>query len=152
MTTALIAVGLALVAVAVAALLARRRPRPMAPPPNWHVPTSIDRRDFPRPEAPWLVLAFTSATCQTCAAAWTRVRPLGSDDVAVAEVESQRDARLHERYGIDAVPLVLVADAQGAVQAHYLGPFTATDLWGTVAELREPGTLPPGCGHGSAPA
>ena len=152
MTTVLIAVGLAVAAVAVAAVLARRRPGPPAPPPNWHVPTAVDRRDFPRPDAPWLALAITTAPCATCAAAWTRVQPLASGDVAVVEVESRRDAKLHERYHIDAVPLVLVADAEGTVRVHYLGAFTATDLWGALAELRQPGSVPPSCAHGDAPA
>lgn len=30
------------------------------------LPTQIDRADFVRPDAQWIVLAFTSATCTTC--------------------------------------------------------------------------------------
>jgi len=56
--------------------------------------------------------------------------------VAVQEVEVRRDRGLHQRYEIDAVPLVVVADRTGAVRAHHLGPTTAADLWGTLAELR----------------
>jgi hypothetical protein len=43
------------------------------------------------------------------------------------------------------VPLVLIADAEGVVQRHFLGPVTATDLWAAVAELREPGSTPGPC-------
>jgi hypothetical protein len=51
------------------------------------------------------------------------------------------------------VPAVVVADAEGVAQASFLGAVTATDLWATVAELREPGSVPDGCDHhGSAPA
>jgi hypothetical protein len=134
-----------LAALAVAEYLRRRRVAPLAPPVNWHVPTTLQREDFARPEAPWLVAAFTSATCDTCAAAWARVGPLASDQVAVDQVEAKAQRKTHERYRIDAVPLVVVADAQGAVRAHFMGPFTATDLWGALAELREPGSVPPGC-------
>jgi hypothetical protein len=38
-----------------------------------------------------------------------------------------------------------VADAEGAVRASFVGPATATDLWAAVAELRDPGSVPPGC-------
>ena len=45
---------------------------------------------------------------------------------------------------------MVVGDADGVVRATFLGPVTATDLWATVAELREPGTLPAGgCEHGA---
>jgi hypothetical protein len=47
---------------------------------------------------------------------------------------------------------VVVADAAGVVRAGFVGPPTATDLWATVAELREPGAVPPGCDHGVDPA
>ena len=29
-------------------------------------PTQLDRADFPRPEVPWLVVLFTSSTCESC--------------------------------------------------------------------------------------
>lgn len=149
-TVLLIAVVSALLAVAVAAFLQRRKRAPLEAPANWHVPPTLRREDFERPDAPWLVVAFTSSTCDSCAAAWQRVSPLGSEQVAVEEVEARAKRRLHERYRIDAVPLVVVADAEGAVRAQFLGPFTATDLWGALAELRHPGSVPPGCAPGGS--
>lgn len=148
MTTVLIAVSLGVLALGVAAFLQRRRPRPLAPPPSWHVPTSLQRDDFARPEAPWLVVAFTSATCTSCSAAWARASQLESDDVAVEQVEAKAQRKLHERYRIDTVPLVVVVDAEGATRAQFVGPFTASDLWGALAELRRPGSVPPGCAPG----
>jgi hypothetical protein len=142
---------LALVAVAVAAaVVIERRRRPDAPTNVGHTLLDrLDRRDFPRPEAGWLVAVFTSATCSTCAGVWEKARLLAGDDVAVHEAEAGRARDLHDRYRITAVPAVVIADATGAVRATFLGPVTATDLWATVAELREPGTLPPGgCDHG----
>jgi hypothetical protein len=144
---------LALVAVAIGvAVVLERRRRPPAPTNVGHtLPNHLDRRDFDRPEAPWLVAVFTSATCDTCAGVWDKARLLASDDVAVHEVEVNADRRLHDRYRITAVPAVVVADAGGVVRSTFLGPTTATDLWATVAELREPGTLPAeGCDHGVA--
>ena len=63
--------------------VARRR-RPDAPTqPARSVPTQLDRADFARPDAPWLVAVFTSATCHTCADVVAKAEVLASDDVAV---------------------------------------------------------------------
>jgi hypothetical protein len=146
---------LVLVAVAVAAaVVIERRRRPDAPTNVGHtLPDHLDRRDFARPEAPWLVAVFTSANCSTCAGVWDKAQLLASDDVAVHEAEVGAARDLHARYRVTAVPAVVIGDASGAVRATFLGPVTATDLWATVAELREPGTLPAeGCDHGAGEA
>ncbi|MBW3612047.1 MAG: glutaredoxin [Actinobacteria bacterium] len=123
-------------AVMVAVVLDRRRPD--APTQaRWAVPSQLDRADFARPEAPWLVALFTSATCDSCAQVVAKAGPLESPDVAVQEVEFAARADLHRRYGIDAVPCIVVADAEGVVRASHIGPATATDLWATLAEVRE---------------
>jgi hypothetical protein len=141
---ALTALVLAVVVLAVAALVQRRR-RPDAPVrTGYAVPQQVDRADFARPDAPWLVAVFTSATCDSCAGVWDRARHLDSAEVVVQEVEVATRKDLHDRYAIEAVPLVLVADLEGVVRQSYLGPVTATDLWAAVAELREPGSTP-GC-------
>ena len=69
-------VVLAVVAV-VAAYVVQRRQAPAAPTPTgYNVPDHVDRADFARPEAPWLVAVFTSATCSTCAGTWEKARLL----------------------------------------------------------------------------
>lgn len=139
-----------LLAVAgVAALVLQRRSRTDAPTQQrYAVPAQLDRADFTEPTRSWLVVAFTSATCDTCADLTMKVAALRSDDVAVEVVEVGADPARHERYAIDAVPTLLVADGAGVVHASFVGPVTATDLWATVAELREPGSVPEGCNHG----
>jgi len=142
----LLLVVVAAAASVVAALVQRRGPdAPVRT--GWTVPDQLDRADFARPEVPWLVAVFTSATCQSCAAVLERARPLDSSEVAVVEVEVGTDAVVHERYQIDAVPLVVIADAAGVTRAHHLGPVSATHLWGSLAEVREPGSTPEGCGN-----
>ena len=141
----LVAVGLAVVALVVAAVV-RRRQRPDAPVrTGYAVPDQVDRADFVRPDAPWLVAVFTSATCGTCQGVWERAQPLASDAVALQELEYGADRGLHDRYGIEAVPTTLVIDARGVVASSFIGPVTATDLWAAVAEAREPGSTPEGC-------
>lgn len=136
MDRVLIAAAIIVVAVAVA-LVARRR-RPDAPTqPTRAVPTQLDRDDFDRPDAPWLVAVFTSATCDGCADVVAKAAVLASDDVAVVSAEWQTRKDLHERYRIDAVPLLVIADASGVVRRSFAGPVSATDLWAAVAAARE---------------
>jgi hypothetical protein len=131
-----VAVVLVALAVTVAVVLERRRPD--APTQaRWAVPSQLDRADFTRPETPWLVAVFTSATCDSCAQVMARARPLESSEVALQEVEFTGQRDLHRRYGIDAVPCIVVADSEGVVRATHIGPATATDLWATLAEVRD---------------
>ena len=46
---------------------------------------------------------------------------------------------LHRRYGIEAVPTVVIADAEGVVRSSFVGPPVATQLWAAMAEAREEG-------------
>ena len=147
MDRVLLTVAIVLVAVAVAVVLQRRRPD--APTQSaWTVPAQLDRRDFVRPDADWLVAVFTSATCETCATVKDKVALLESSAVAVQNAEAVADKALHDRYGIDAVPTLVIADREGVVAASFVGPVSAADLWATMADLREPGSVPPGCDHG----
>ncbi|MCU0270881.1 MAG: thioredoxin family protein [Acidimicrobiales bacterium] len=130
----------ALVAVAVlAAFVLRRRATPDAPTRGtaWTVPAQLDRRDFASPESPWLVVVFTSATCDTCRGVVDKAGPLASAAVAVQEVELQHEPGLHERYGIDAVPTLVLADGDGVVRASHVGPVSASELWSTLAAVRD---------------
>ena len=132
----MIAVVLIALAMAVAVVLERRRPD--APTQaRWAVPSQLDRDDFARPDAAWLVAVFTSATCDSCAQVVAKAGPLESPEVALQEVEFADRGDLHRRYGIDAVPCIVVADAEGVVRASHVGPATATDLWATLAEVRD---------------
>jgi Thioredoxin len=133
MTRVLLAAGLAVVAVVVAAV-ARRRSSVDAPSqPAWAAPAQLDRADFDRPDAPQLVVVFSSATCSTCASMVTKAEALSSRSVAVQEVEVTARPDLHARYGIEAVPITVVADAEGVVRASFVGPASAADLWAALA-------------------
>jgi hypothetical protein len=145
-----VAVGVVVLAAAlvVSAILQRRsRPDPPTQPRQYAVPAQLDRADFTRPEAPWLVVVFSSATCGSCAAVWERVAVLECADVAVENLEAVTDRDRHGRYGVEAVPMVVVAGADGVVRASFLGLPTVADLWAAVAELREPGSTPAACDH-----
>lgn len=135
----LLAVALVVVVAAVALVL-RRRTRPDAPTqPRAAAPQQLDRADFDRADAEWLVAVFSSATCSTCADVVRKAAVLETADVAVQDVEYTARRDLHRRYSIDAVPIVVIADRAGVVQRSFVGPVTATDLWAAVAACREPG-------------
>jgi len=135
----------AAVLVLVAGVIAWRLRAQETPDPvraSGEVPRQLHRADFPRADAPWLVVVFSSATCEGCAAIAAKVAVLDSADVATCEVEYGADRALHDRYAIDSVPLVVVADREGITRAAFLGPTSATDLWAALAELRSPGSTP----------
>ncbi|HEV7862960.1 MAG TPA: thioredoxin family protein [Acidimicrobiia bacterium] len=130
-------VALVVVAVAVVAarLLERRRP---APPTRdaYPVPAQLDRLDFPRPDAPWLLVLFSSRTCDSCGPMATRVTALESDTVATIDVEAVDDKELHRRYRIEGVPMVVLADAEGVVRAGFVGSVDTWELEGALADAR----------------
>jgi hypothetical protein len=142
MERVVIALAIVVVVVAIAAVVRRRRPADPPTQRRYEVPSQLDRADFARPGAPWLVVVFTSSTCDMCQSIVGKARVLESDEVAVQEVEFSADRDLHRRYGIDAVPAVLMCGADGVTRQSFLGPVTATDLWAAMAEVREPGSTP----------
>lgn len=133
----MLVIVLATAAALVAAVLRARTTADAPTRPTWAVPDHLDRREFERPEAPWLVAVFSSSTCSACRSTWDKVSVLASADVAAQDVEAGADAELHRRYGIDAVPLVLIAGPDGAVRAHFLGEPSTAELWATVAQVRD---------------
>jgi hypothetical protein len=141
--TARLVLAAALIAAAlvVAWLLQRRRPSPPVR-DVYPVPRQLDRADFPRAEAPWLVALFSSTTCESCAGLAGKLTVLDSPAVAACDIEFHARPDLHRRYEISGIPTTLVADAQGVVRAAFVGSVTATDLWAAVAEARAPGSTP----------
>ena len=130
--------------VAVAAIVAlivgwwAQRQRPDRPVTTSHtLPDQIDRSEFADPGADWLVVVFTSATCDSCARVWQSAQLLATPGVAVQNVEATRDAELHRRYEITAVPSVVIADRDGVSRRSFLGPPSSSDLWAAMTELRQ---------------
>jgi hypothetical protein len=129
-------VALIAVALAVAAVIRRRQPDAPIGAGDWEVPAQLDRTDFVEPEKPWLVAVFTSNTCDSCEKATAKASVVAGESVAYEVVPWQERKALHERYGVDVVPMILVADREGVVQRSFIGVPSATDLWAAVAEAR----------------
>jgi hypothetical protein len=128
--------GIVVAAGLVAVLLERRRVRRPAPiPAHESAPRQVDRADFARPTASWLVLLFSSQSCESCAAMAERIAPLESDAVAVDDVDYADHRDLHEKYRIEAVPVVGVYDALGVARFRFAGPVPAEHIWSAVHAL-----------------
>jgi hypothetical protein len=141
MTQLLVAAGVVAVALGVAAVLRHRRS--LDPPTQvvYRFPQQLDPADLGGSQ-PWKVVVFSSATCATCADISRKAAVLASDHVEVIDIEFAARKDLHEKYGIDAVPIVVVADERGVVHRGFVGPVSATDLWAAVADARSPGSSP----------
>jgi len=140
-------VGIFVVVAVAAGMVAwwLRRRTPQGPPRDaFPVPRQLARPDFPRPEAPWLVTYFSSDTCASCQGLGPKVAVLESDEVATCELDFASQRELHDRYEIAAIPMILIADADGVVLRAFVGSTSATDLWAALAECREPGSTPEG--------
>ena len=133
---------LILATVGAVALVMRRRPPEPPPRDVFPVPKQLDRGDFRRHEAPWLVVLFSSATCDSCQGLDVKLEPLESSDVAICIADAEHFGELQRRYELAAIPTTLVADHEGVVRRAFVGAFTATDMWAAVAELRDPGSTP----------
>jgi hypothetical protein len=141
----LLTVAVAIIVALIVAWFLQRRRNDAPTQGGFELPVQLDRSDFASPDAPWLVVVFTSATCGTCNDVATKAEVLSSHDVSVVRVDYTTDPQMHARYKIEAVPALVVADAAGVVRAGFLGPVKAQDLWAAVAECREPGSSPGSC-------
>ena len=89
--------------------------------PKNSLPIQIDRKDFNQPEISQLVVLFSSQTCDSCNKVRELIRSIPVDSVCIQEVQFPKQRNIHERYGIDSVPIILVANADGVVIWSYAG-------------------------------
>lgn len=135
----LLAIALVAVVAVVANVVRRRREADPPTQVRGEIPAQLDRDDFDG--SGWLVAVFTSASCSTCADVVRKAEVVRSAEVTVMNASFQEHRTLHERYDIDAVPCLVIADGDGVVHAGFLGPVTATDLWAAIANARAPGSI-----------
>jgi hypothetical protein len=131
----LIVFGTAILAMGVGTFVKRRGEASPTQVGHLH-PTQLDRSDFDDSRE-WLAVAFTSATCNTCADVENKLRVLESRNVGVRVVEYGAQRDLHRKYAIDSVPCTVFADSHGVVRAGFVGPVSATDLWAALARVRD---------------
>ncbi len=120
--------------------LRKRKPDAPAQIPG-AMPYQLSRGDFDGPQKNWLVAVFTSSTCDACRDVATKASVLESGEVSVQIIDFAEMRDLHERYQIDSVPTMVIADKDGVVRFATVGPVTATDLWAALAKCRDPKVL-----------
>lgn len=100
---------------------------------RWATPTLLSRSDFPQPETPWLLAVFVADNCRSCDKVRSQLLRFQNADTAgttannIAVVEISQPELL-DRYGIDAVPTVVLADAVGKVSFSHTGPLNRAAL------------------------
>lgn len=104
-----------------------RRPRI-----RWAAPTLLARSDFPHPETPWLLAVFVADNCRSCDKVQSQLLRFQGDHTAVVEISQPE---LLDRYGVDAVPTVVLADAVGKVSFSHTGPLNRTSLASIASAL-----------------
>lgn len=120
MSTVVIVAAAALGAALVSLVVSRRRPdAPTSP--EFAVPQQLDRADFESPDSDWLLILFSSKTCMSCIDAAEVLDPIDLPDVAVQELQVENHRSTHDRYAIDAVPTLVLADREGVVRWSFLG-------------------------------
>jgi hypothetical protein len=141
----LVALAVLVAAVVLSRRFERRRP---APPirDTYPVPAQLDRSDFPRPQAPWLIVLFSSSDCDSCVPMAAKVAAMECEAVATCEMEVGDRPDIHRRYQIEGVPMVVVADAEGVTRAAFVGSASAAELWAAVAQARGSEVAGPGAG------
>lgn len=138
MERVLIAAAIIVIALVVAYLAQRRRSDPPTQAtPVRSLPQQLDRADFAFPASTYLVVVFSSDTCDACSAVLDTVEAIRADDVAVQNVSWQADKILHGRYEIDTVPATVVAGPDGAVGAAFLGQMPQGELIEAMQAFRD---------------
>ena len=89
--------------------------------PQFAAPQQLDRGDFDQPHTPWLLALFSSETCLSCHDARDVLADVTFSSVVVQDLPVESQKATHVRYGVDAVPIVTLADSDGVVRWSWLG-------------------------------
>ena len=95
---------------------------------GWSIPGHLSREDFGFLNEPWLVVIFSAESCETCKPVVTESMQLTSLGIAIQEVAAETNKDLHEKYDIDAVPMLLLVDKFGVVRSSHLGPINFNEV------------------------
>ncbi|MEM7285324.1 MAG: hypothetical protein AAF480_03150 [Actinomycetota bacterium] len=120
MLTLVVVLVVVAVAAAIAYLVNGRSPDAPST-PQFAAPQQLDRSDFERPETPWLLALFSSETCLSCHDARAVLSDVSFSSVVVQDLPVESHKAVHDRYGVDAVPIVTLADTEGVVRWSWLG-------------------------------
>ena len=99
---------------------------------GWSIPGHLNREDFGFLNEPWLVVIFSSDSCETCKPVVAESMKLSSLGIAIQEIALETNKDLHEKYDIDAVPMLLLVDKFGVVRSSHLGPTNSEEVRNSI--------------------
>ena len=99
---------------------------------GWSIPGHLSREDFGFINEPWLVVIFSSESCETCKPVVAESMKLSSLGIAIQEIALETNKDLHEKYDIDAVPMLLLVDKFGVVRSSHLGPTNSEEVRNSI--------------------
>jgi hypothetical protein len=136
--TAQLVVGAVLVVVAVGVALLIRRRAPARPTAvrTYDRPAQLDPADLGT-FTEWTVVLFSSAGCETCAGLRAQAAAAVDESVGFVEFEFGEHPEVHDHYGVDAVPMLLVVDDEGTVREVVVGPQPDGVVRALIARSRE---------------
>jgi len=121
MATIFLVLGAVVIALVVSTL-ARRHASPAETEADHHIPDHLDGTDFNNPDGRRMLVVFSSNKCDTCAVVVESAMKLDFPWLMVDVVDIETREGLHNKYGIDAVPVTLLAETSGHVVKSFLGP------------------------------
>ena len=89
--------------------------------PKSSLPIQIDRKDFEHPETDWILVLFSSDSCESCDKVRQLLKAQETRLLHIQEVTFPKDNFLHQRYAIESVPIVLLAGVDGVVVWSFAG-------------------------------
>ena len=89
--------------------------------PKISLPIQVDRNDFDMPDMQWLLVFFSSESCSSCIQVREILSGIPMNSIHIQEVSFPQGKNLHNRYAINSVPIVLIANLEGVVIWSYAG-------------------------------
>ena len=89
--------------------------------PKSSLPIQVDRNDFEMPVMKWLLVFFSSESCSSCIQVRETLSDIPLNSIHIQEVSFPQEKNLHNRYAINSVPIVLIANLEGVVTWSYAG-------------------------------
>ncbi len=142
-TTILLVLALGGVAFGVSFWANRRKPdSPTVP--KFVLPFQLDRNDFESSESEWLLVLFSSETCNSCLTVLEQISSLTIFNLHIQNVEFPSGKDLHKKYSVESVPSLLLSNEKGVVEWSFAG----TPPRGALPEaLERIGIIPPETGQ-----
>ncbi len=102
-------------------LLANKRKPDTPTVPRFVLPYQLDRSDFDGTNLEWLLVLFSSQTCDSCITVLNRINKLAIENLHVQNVEFPSGKYLHTKYSVGSVPSLLLASPEGIVKWSFAG-------------------------------